>query len=107
MIESKQLSELTLLPPKDSRELAHLLIQEGLLQTQEIPKNSEHFPSETFFLYTVRPAEVVQEVGNRITHTLLVSRELRRARNRLASSRIAATAVEGSLAEMLLLFCIE
>ena len=78
MIEAKQLTELTLLPPKDCKELTHLLVKEGFLQVQEVPKNSDRFPSETFFLYTIKPNEVISEFGNRLCDSLLHVREFRR-----------------------------
>ncbi|KAG2501534.1 hypothetical protein HYH03_000041 [Edaphochlamys debaryana] len=52
-LEQKQIADLAMLPPKDTRELLYRMLSGGFVMLQDIPKTNDRAPSRTFYTWRV------------------------------------------------------
>mmetsp|Transcript_14720 Transcript_14720/g.52979 ORF Transcript_14720/g.52979 Transcript_14720/m.52979 type:complete len:399 (+) Transcript_14720:457-1653(+) len=101
-LEQKQVSELAMIPVKDTRELLYKLLKAEYVQIQEVSRTSDHAPSRTFFLWRVDLARAIENVERELFRTTsnLRSRllhELARERETLSLLECAADKVTVAL----------
>jgi DNA-directed RNA polymerase III subunit RPC3 len=58
MAEQKQISELAMIPVKDTRDRLYKMLSKDVVQLQEVPKSADHQPNKTFYLWSVRREQV-------------------------------------------------
>ncbi|KAG2374262.1 hypothetical protein C9374_010832 [Naegleria lovaniensis] len=61
-LEQRHIAEVALLPSHEARTLLFNMLRGGMLHLQEIPKNKEHAPEQTFFLWSVKLDEVFEKI---------------------------------------------
>lgn len=58
LVEQKQISELAMIPVKDTRDRLYKMLSKDIVQLQEVPKLADHQPAKTFYLWSVRREQV-------------------------------------------------
>jgi transcription initiation factor IIE alpha subunit len=87
LLEQKQVSELAMTPIKETRDCLYKMLQSNYVHLQEVPRTSEHNPSKTFYLWSVRLHHVKNILLNdmykalrnmklRLSHTLQLHADL-------------------------------
>jgi transcription initiation factor IIE alpha subunit len=81
LLEQKQVAELAMTPIKNTRDCLYKMLQHAYVYLQEVPRTSEHNPSKTFYLWSVRLPHVqallvtemyktLRNLRHRLNHTL-------------------------------------
>lgn len=61
-LEQRHIAEYALLPSHEARTLLFNMLRGGMLHLQEIAKNKEHAPEQTFFLWSVKLDDVFEKL---------------------------------------------
>mmetsp|Transcript_6773 Transcript_6773/g.18176 ORF Transcript_6773/g.18176 Transcript_6773/m.18176 type:complete len:686 (+) Transcript_6773:251-2308(+) len=86
-LEQKQVADMAMLPPKDTRELLYRMLQGGFVFLQDIPKTSDRAASRTFYTWHVEwepvsdhfSTNLYRAAGNvwaRLQHEMAKNKEL-------------------------------
>ncbi|KAL6048239.1 hypothetical protein QOT17_021178 [Balamuthia mandrillaris] len=78
-LEQKEIADLSLIPLSETRERLYKMLSTGFVHLQEVPKGSDHMPSRTFYLWSVR----IPEIKVQLTEELY--KAVRNMRMRLAA----------------------
>lgn len=66
----KQIEDCVMLPAKDVREYTYMLIKEGLLRNQQVPKTPDFAPSKSLFIQSVELDQVVLQSADHCCRTI-------------------------------------
>lgn len=96
----KQIEEFIMLPAKDVREYSYMLIKEGFIKNQQVPKTPDNAPGKSVFIMSVEMDQIVFQAADHCCRTisnLLSRREFELCRNKALFDR--SKAVTNLLAE--------
>lgn len=89
----KQIEEFIMLPARDVREYSYMLIKEGLIKNQQVPKTPDNAPSKSIFIMSVEVDQLVHQTADlccRTINNLILRHEHELARNKLLLDRSKA-----------------
>jgi len=69
-LEQKQVSDFSMLPAKDTRELLYGMLKEGFVFMQEVPRTSDRAPSRTIFTWYVDFNKSFDVLGSEVLKTM-------------------------------------
>lgn len=92
-LEQKQISEVSMIPLKDCRDILGKLLKHEYVRMQEVARTTDHAPSRTNYLWKVHLPSVVVRMNRELENTLVhlknrLDHEVRREQDRL---RVAAS----------------
>ncbi|GIL79813.1 hypothetical protein Vretimale_12430 [Volvox reticuliferus] len=65
-LEQKQIADLAMLPPKDTRELLYRMLAGGFVLLQDIPKTADRAPSRTFYTWRVSMPSICEATAGQL-----------------------------------------
>lgn len=101
----KQVEEFIMLPARDVREYSYMLMKEGLIRNQQVPKTPDNAPGKSVFIMSVELDQLVYNAADQCCRTinnLLLRHESEMVRNKSILDRSEAVnrlAVEGQVGE--------
>jgi len=69
-LEQKQVGDLAMIPPAETRERLYRLLAGNYVHLQEVPKSSDHAPSRTFYLWGVKYDKVTEALLEEMYKTI-------------------------------------
>jgi len=70
-MEENAISDIALLPVRETREKLYRLMRDRLVLMQEVPRTSSHEPKSTTYLWTTNPQFLISTMKNRTENALL------------------------------------
>lgn len=70
-LEDKQISDIALIPPKDTRAMLFTMLTNRFVHAQDVATTADHAPKNTFYTWSVPLDRVQEEVKERICKSIL------------------------------------